>query len=60
MTLQGDKYEPSGLLHGGSQNNVDHLKKVQEYIAVSEKRKQAQKALYDLLEEQKTLKELES
>ena len=28
VTRQGDKYEPTGLLHGGSQDNVDKLKKI--------------------------------
>ena len=57
VTRQGDKYDPRGLLSGGSNEQVDKLKKVQEYLEKNKVRKQTEKAIYDLREESKTLKE---
>lgn len=51
VTRQGDKYEPQGTLHGGSQTQAETLKKVQAFLEMDGTRKVRSKELYDLKEE---------
>ena len=42
VTREGDKYEPQGTIHGGSQNpQANSLKKVQMYLEMIKNKKVA-------------------
>ena len=56
VTRQGDKYETTGVLSGGSVAQGDSLKKIHEYMAMNSQRREVTKAIYDLKEQAKTLK----
>lgn len=56
VTREGDKYEPQGTIHGGSQNpQANSLKKVQMYLEMIKNKKVADHELSKLKEEQKML-----
>ena len=38
VTIEGDKYEPGGTLHGGSQSQRNILRMVQEFKVFEEER----------------------
>ena len=59
VTIQGDKYERSGLLHGGHQAQGDNLKKVQDYLVAYKGKLNAAKQIHELREQLKNLQETE-
>ena len=48
VTRDGDRYEPTGILSGGSNVQSIFLKKVQEYNAKEIEKKQVAKVIYDM------------
>ena len=59
VTRQGDRYEPAGTLHGGSPSQGEDLRKVQEWLRADRHRREAGKAIFDLKESLKSMKEQE-
>jgi structural maintenance of chromosome 2 len=57
VTKDGDKYEPSGTLHGGSQQQNNILLKVQAFKEHQDKGRSMSQALYKLQEEVKMCNE---
>ena len=55
VTRDGDKYEPTGILSGGSNAQSHQLKKIQEFNARELERKQVDKVIYDLKNQFKSL-----
>ena len=59
MTCEGDKYDPSGTLHGGANATIDILSKVQQFISYENRRKDKSKQLHALKEEIRLLSQKE-
>ncbi len=61
VTREGDKYEPQGTIHGGSQNQqANSLMKVQLYLEMNKQKKITDHELSKLKEEQKMLNQQET